>query len=768
MSFAFNSFMVLYLGIGIIASGVVAGEVDAAPTVLPTNAAEFTSRIKPFFIKYCVECHSKDAAEADFRLDNIDGLVTAGKDLERWEKALEMLDIGDMPPDTSDKQPSKVERRAVTAWMTAELKKIGRGPDDARLERPEFGNRVDHEDLFSGKFGGPAFSPSRLWRKTPHIHRSFELSLRLPQGTSPFNPKGDTGFQDYDILLASEATIIAMRINASNYAAEILDGRVATLRGQDAKRDISKAVREGKSRYREFNELRELNTEPTSATITAAVSRAFELLVYRQPNSAESERYSQFLRKSIKLGGGRKGLENLITAIMLSPEFIYRQEIGLGAVQADGRRKLSSPELAFAIAYALTDAPPDALLQQAVAAGKLTTRADVEREVRRMLAVSTQEYWGYEVNHTFESHREASPNPRVLRFFREFFGYDRVFDVFKDESRNPHHKPQFLFKDADLFVLSILAEDNQVLQNLLTSNRYAVHYVSPQQAERKLQQIRDGKDKKGTDLKLLNAGITPVLGNYHGGQYYTVYGFEKETWDYPIKQPFPVEHRFGMLTHPAWLVAHSGNFDNDPIRRGKWIREHLLADTIPEIPIGVDAALVEDPHKTLREKLEKTTRAECWRCHKKMNPLGLPFEAYDDFGRFRERMYYDKNGEIAGTHFEREAKLKSAKQRKLPEPNFTTELVDTRGALAGSGCAELDGPVNNAEELLQRLAKSERVRQSFVRHAFRYWMGRNETLNDSPTLIAADAAYVRSGGSFKELLVSLLTSDSFLMRKEEY
>jgi len=383
-----------------------------------------------------------------------------------------------------------------------------------------------------------------------------------------------------------------------------------------------------------------------------------------------------------------------------------------------------------------------------------------------MLAVSTRDYWAYEINHTFESHREACPNPRVLRFFREFFGYDRVFDVFKDESRNPHHKAQFLFKDADLFVLSILEDDEHVLRKLLTSDRYVVHYVSPQQAERKLAQIRENKERNSDDVQRLNAGRTPVLGGYRGGEYYTVYGFEKETWDYPIEQPFPVRNRMGILTLPAWLVAHSGNFDTDPIRRGKWIREHLLADTIPEIPIGVDAALVDDPHKTLREKLVKTTHAECWRCHKKMNPLGLPFESYDDFGRYREETYYDESGEIVGTYFEREAKIKFAQQRKLPELQLTTKPIDSRGALTGSGNPELDGEVENVQDLVHRLAQSDRVRQSFVRHAFRYWMGRNETLNDSPTLIAADEAYTKSNGSFQALLVSLLTSDSFLMRKD--
>ena len=44
-------------------------------------------------------------------------------------------------------------------------------------------------------------------------------------------------------------------------------------------------------------------------------------------------------------------------------------------------------------------------------------------------------------------------------------------------------------------------------------------------------------------------------------------------------------------------------------------------------------------------------------------------------------------------------------------------------------------------------------------------MGRNETLHDASTLRRADVAYLKSGGSMKSLIVSLLTSDSFLYRK---
>jgi hypothetical protein len=67
-------------------------------------------------------------------------------------------------------------------------------------------------------------------------------------------------------------------------------------------------------------------------------------------------------------------------------------------------------------------------------------------------------------------------------------------------------------------------------------------------------------------------------------------------------------------------------------------------------------------------------------------------------------------------------------------------------------------------ELIGKLADSERVEQVFVRHAFRYFLGRNETLADGPALVAAHRAYREHDGSFKALVLSLVTSDAFLVR----
>ena len=126
-----------------------------------------------------------------------------------------------------------------------------------------------------------------------------------------------------------------------------------------------------------------------------------------------------------------------------------------------------------------------------------------------------------------------------------------------------------------------------------------------------------------------------------------------------------------------------------------------------------------------------TEEKYCWQCHENMNPLGLPFEMYDHFGRYREK-------ELG-------------------------RAVDATGKV-NLGVREVDGEFGSAIELIHHLAKSEYVQQVFVRHAFRYWMGRNETPADAATSIAANEAYEDNGGSLNALIGSLLTSDSFVYR----
>lgn len=238
------------------------------------------------------------------------------------------------------------------------------------------------------------------------------------------------------------------------------------------------------------------------------------------------------------------------------------------------------------------------------------------------------------------------------------------------------------------------------------------------------------------------------------------FNIDMKNWNYEANQPFKIAHRKGMLTHPAWLIAHARNTETDPVIRGKWIREKLLAGTIPDVPITVDAVIPEDHHKTLRMRLVNVTeKPECWKCHERMNLLGYAFEMYDDFGRYRTEESLEHPDNLI--------------QKRPDKGDVTEDLrnvyktlpVNTVGSLKGTGDSGLDGDVKDAIELADRLSKSTRVRQSIIRHAFRYFMGRNEMLSDSKTLIDADQAYLESEGSFDAVIVSLLTSDSFIYRK---
>jgi len=62
---------------------------------------------------------------------------------------------------------------------------------------------------------------------------------------------------------------------------------------------------------------------------------------------------------------------------------------------------------------------------------------------------------------------------------------------------------------------------------------------------------------------------------------------------------------------------------------------------------------------------------------------------------------------------------------------------------------------------------TRRAEEMFARYAFRFFLGRNETLRDAGTLRQAHSEYVKSKGSLKALVAPLLSSDSFLYRTSD-
>ena len=115
---------------------------------IPSGPRGFKSDVVPFFNSACVRCHGPDKNKGQLTLHTLDGDLSAGQDLQRWESILEMLKSGQMPPDYA-KQPSDADRKAVAAWIESGLREYVReasgqpaAPTTRRLTNFEYQNTM--------------------------------------------------------------------------------------------------------------------------------------------------------------------------------------------------------------------------------------------------------------------------------------------------------------------------------------------------------------------------------------------------------------------------------------------------------------------------------------------------------------------------------------------------------------------------------------------------------------------------------------------------
>ena len=367
-----------------------------------------------------------------------------------------------MPPEDAKHQPDEAQRASIISWLGKELEKARSSPRGRHLlGQFSFGNQVDHDALFSGKIKKLPFSPPRLWRMNPNIYdrtkkRIFKDHwMELRRARQPFSLEQRPGINDYsEDLFADSATLETLLLNARGIVEHQLT------------RDIPQI----------FRTILESAQAPTREQAEAAVQFQFETLVLRPPKTRELTRYRDYFLRSIKESGGdiRASLEICLKAIALNPEAIYRMELGLGDKDDHGRTILSDNELAFAISFALTDDPPDKTLWSAARSGSLDTPKKIRTQLERILE------------------DPVIAKPKLLRFFREFFGYHRAPQVFKDAKRFKNYDwgivANQLVHEADLLVLHTLKQDRDVLRQLITTEKYFVGHIGLEADPKNLEQ----------------------------------------------------------------------------------------------------------------------------------------------------------------------------------------------------------------------------------------------------------------------------------------
>lgn len=334
---------------------------------------------------------------------------------------------------------------------------------------------------------------------------------------------------------------------------------------------------------------------PTTGALACARTflREFGARAYRRPlTTSEIDRLVTFFTSDPALFD--VGLHDAIWAMLVSPNFLYRSEIG--TLGDDGNYHLDGWEVASALSYLLWGTMPDAALFAAAENGTLDTAAGRRTEAERLVA-------------------DSRARIQLGRFASQWLGADPLLAGEKDLTAFPSFTTsvqEAQFTELEQFVSHVTFDSTGAFGEL-----FAPGYV-----------IAD-----------------PVLAAYYGLPLPAGSGFS----------PIPVADgsRGGVLTLGSVLSAHAHADDGSPVRRGVFVRRRVLCQDLPPPPPDVDNTPPGlDPNLTTRERFTlHSSSPTCQGCHQYIDGVGFGFEHFDGAGGRRELengVPVDASGNIVG------------------------------------------------------------------------------------------------------------------------
>jgi hypothetical protein len=304
---------------------------------------------------------------------------------------------------------------------------------------------------------------------------------------------------------------------------------------------------------------------------------------FRRPVTAEDVDLLMPFYEAGRQGAGSfdQGIEQVVAAVLASPDFLYRAIRGPANASPGAEFALTDLELASRLSFFLWNTGPDEQLLNLASAGGLTKPGAMEKQVRRMLA-------------------DPKASSLVTSFAMKWLNLTTLDSVQPDPNLFPGFSEQLrhdFSKEAEDFISSILLEDRSVLE-LLTSDhtflneRLARHY-----------------------------GVTGVF----GPQFREVALTEKE--------------RDGLLGKAAVLMRSSYGDRTSPVLRGAWVLDKLIGTPPTPPPPNTATDLSQkagELPKTVRARLEQhRDKASCNQCHGVIDPTGLALENFDAIGEWR-------------------------------------------------------------------------------------------------------------------------------------
>lgn len=398
----------------------------------------------------------------------------------------------------------------------------------------------------------------------------------------------------------------------------------------------------------------------------------------RPPTEEDRSAYLTMVEATRAESGIEDAVAAMIEAVLLTPQFLYRPEVGTPRDDAaPGLLALTDYEVASRLSYFLWRSTPDDTLLDAAAAGALSDPLQVEEHARRML-------------------EDPRAHDTIADLHAQWFQIGRLDSLRLDTG---------VFPDAD----------GQLVADMHAS---LVRYL-------------DAVFWEDGTLDALFAGRFAFVND----RLAPIFGVPAPGTDELVRVELDPEERAGILTQPGWLAHRAHETVHSPIFRGTFVLEHVLCAPTPPAPPGAESETVPLPPGTIVTTRERTVRSHsgaCASCHSRIDGVGFVFENYDALGRFR------------------------TVETSLSLP------IDPSGVVRGAG--DMDGPVIGAVELGERLATSRDAGRCVAEHYLRYAIGRSLTDTDRCAANALRSALSASGGDLHELVVALVTSNTFRFR----
>lgn len=312
---------------------------------------------------------------------------------------------------------------------------------------------------------------------------------------------------------------------------------------------------------------------------------------FRRPLSEDEQaRYVDLYLTGVQTYGERGGVQVVVDAMLQSPFFLYRTELGQGAPDERGRVRLGPYEIASALSFSLLGTSPDDELLDLALSGAFDTDEEVEEYARALL---------------------EDPRARLgaVDFYRQMFGFGELMNADKDAERFPEFaaQRQSMLGELDAFVEHTLFESDRSLATLLTA-----------------------------DYSFLDENLAALYGVPYAGTPFA-------------RTELAGSGRAGILTMPGVMAAFAATQSPSIAQRGVFVRSRLLCQAVPEPPPDAFDELPEEGEgQTLRDYLEGVTAADgCQSCHALINGPGFAFEGFDAVGGARSG--FDASGELVAT-----------------------------------------------------------------------------------------------------------------------